>query len=154
MSHAKLNSCFKIALNETPRSCTKSFLSFCFFDTKLIGWKMPPKLLHLSFFLPTPQTDHNSLGFLHFYSQSKDYVVTFPVTSASIPQGRTVITRPDTLYLQKLAKEVQRCIVGCRTGLDSQSIEVCVDFQCAVFVLSSQLCTSGCLKHCAMLSCV
>lgn len=130
------------------------FLSFCHFDTKLTGWKMPPKLLHLSFFLPTAPTDHRSLGHLHLYSQSKDNAVTFPVTSASIPQGRTAITRPSTLYLQKLAKEAQKCIVGCRTGLDSQNIEVCVDFQRAVFVLSSQLSTSGCLKRCAMLLCV
>lgn len=67
--------------NSSKWNTSLSFLSFCFFDTKLTGWKMPPKLLNFSHFLLTSPTDHHSLRFLHLCSQSKDDAVTFPVIS-------------------------------------------------------------------------
>lgn len=79
----------------TPHSCTKGFfLPFCFFDTKAIDEKCLLNCFILRFFLTTAPTEHRLLGYLHLYSQSKDDAVTFSVTSAPIPQGRTAITRP------------------------------------------------------------
>lgn len=87
------------------------FFFFCLFASLTPNSLDEKRLLNcfiFHFFLPTLPTDHHSLGYLHLYSQSKDDAVTFPVTSASIPQGRTAIARPS--WTQRTLKVPTHCI--------------------------------------------